>query len=80
MSANGLIKNRKSRKDRVCLPDEIKNLPKLVLEQKEIPINTANHQNKLLLGSSDYLLSDFDEEQRDYIIKELYPSLKQGLI
>ena len=34
----------------------------------------------LLKGMDDYLLNDFEETQREYIIKELYPSLHQGLV
>jgi len=44
------------------------------------PKSKVPYQIKTTPGINDALLADFGEEQREFIIKELYPSLKQCLI
>jgi hypothetical protein len=46
----------------------------LVQEPPEVP------QARKIPGIDDYLLADISQVQKEYIIKELYPMLKQSIM
>ena len=54
-----------------------------VLEQikkQESEKKTQKKTESRFKGNEDFLLEDFSENQKEFIIKELYPSLKQAMM
>lgn len=91
MTADSTRSNRKTRKDRKEQKggpkNQVKNIysiPQLNIEDasklKKQDISNADLSSRNKQGMDDFMLQDLTDIQKEYVIKELYPTLKQSIM
>lgn len=55
-------------------------MQKAAESRRQLAEEAKKEATKRFQGVDDVLLSDFNEAQREFIVKELYPSLRQAMM